>query len=116
MNTSRALRCLRPFNKRMYSDVEKKLSHKDLVSNAQSMYQKILPIVLPITIIGSLMTTPVFEDKKNTQFENWVYSVSIGVITGMTFPLSFPLITLNLWRRNILSPTTKEKKGEPKTT
>lgn len=111
MNTYHILRCLRPVvytNKRMYMEIEKKLPHKDFVSNAKSMYQKILPIILPITIIGSLMTTPVFEDKKNTQFENWVYSVTIGVFTGMTFPLSFPLITLNLWRRNGFTPTQEK--------
>ena len=60
-----------------------------------TMYTKLLPImVIPSTVIG-FCTGIHANSKTNTSFDmfsNWIGYTSIGIITGIMYPVSFPML------------------------
>ena len=60
------------------------------------MYTEILPVMLiPSSIVG-FITGMQTNFKQNNMpidmFANWIGYTSIGILTGITYPISFPLL------------------------
>lgn len=98
MNTTRFLRCLRPVNKRMFSGIEPRT--RDFVSNAKTMYWDALPFTVPITIVVSFFSDMTSVNTQDFTFmEFFIHGTMMGAFIGYTFPISYPLITMNVLKK-----------------
>jgi len=61
------------------------------------MYTKLLPVmIIPSTVVG-FITGIHLNTTKTTHssfdiFSNWIGYTSLGIMTGFTYPLSFPML------------------------
>ena len=83
--------------------VEEKPRSISLLSEAKTLYVGTLPFFMAGTAWASFFSS-VTESETNktnkcTFLEHTIYSFTTGIIVGMTFPISFPVIAFNTWRK-----------------
>lgn len=101
MNTSSILRRFRPYNnKRMFSGIEART--RNFVSNAKSIYWESLPFTIPITIFVSFFSDITSVNTQDFTFmEFFIHSTVMGAFIGYTFPISYPLIAMNVVKKKL---------------
>ena len=105
MFSSRISRCIRP--NRFFCQLnrsfcqQKKVSNWSNVSNeSKALYNDYLPIAISLSFICSLFSTQNVPPE-DSFLEFFISSATVGFLVGVTYPLSFPLITLNVLRKKI---------------
>lgn len=111
MFSSRISRCIRP--NRFFCQAnrsfcqQKKVSNVSNVSNwsnvsneSKALYNDYLPLAISLSFICSLFSTQNVPPE-DSFLEFFISSATIGFMVGVTYPLSFPLITLNVLRKKI---------------
>lgn len=86
--------------RRLYqtTSVEKKEKVKNLLLEAKNFYEESVPYIIGGTTWICLFTVP---DGHNdcTLLEHTVYAFATACFLGVTFPISFPVIAFNAWRK-----------------
>ena len=64
-----------------------------------NIYTKFLPVmIIPSTFIGFLSGIHLNTSKSNHSsfdiFSNWIGYTSLGIMTGITYPVSFPMLAV----------------------
>ena len=81
------------------TDVEKKGKAKEMLSDAKELYFAFVPFAMVGTIVGSMFSDTQSTNHEICFLEHFIYSFTSGVFLGGTFPVSFPIIALNVWRK-----------------
>ena len=85
--------------------IEKTEKRKVMWLEAKRLYIETIPMVIAVTMWASLFSVNPEKDDSCYFFEHVIYSITLGSILGATYPVSFPIIAFNVWRK-------KNKRGE----
>ena len=126
MFSSRISRCIRPYrffcqpnrsfcqqkNVSNVSNVSNVTNWSNVSNESKALYNDYLPIAISLSFICSLFSTQNVPPE-DSFLEFFISSATVGFLVGVIYPISFPLITLNVLRKKFQrssKPSTPENK------
>lgn len=101
MFSSRYIRPNRFFCHLNRSFCQSKIQPKSWLEKSKTVYDDYLPFAIPFSFIASLFSVSDPESHESTFGEFFISNITIGLFVGLAYPISFPLITLNVLRKRI---------------
>lgn len=72
---------------------------KNVFHQSKELYYDVLPFAVTFSFLGSLFNGINNSFPEETFLEYLIYSSTVGLFVGFTYPLSFPLITMNVLKK-----------------
>lgn len=77
--------------------IQKGEKRKLLWEDAKHLYVETVPFITSLTVFGSLFSF--YDGSEITPLEHFIYSVTTGCLLGVSYPVSFPIVALIVFRK-----------------